>query len=299
VRTSRPRLHVVGAGAAGAALARALARSGWSVGDVVCRTAERAERRAALVGAGSPRSLDDVLAAPPGDDGPCLLLVAVPDRAIAAVAARLAEVRWPAGSVALHLSGCEEIASLAPLREAGVAVGGLHPLRSFVDAERDADTMTGTTFALEGDDRALAVAEDIARTLDGRPFRLQPGRRGAWHAGAAHACNHLVALVDQALDLMEDAGLDRDEARAALVPLLAGTVDNLARHPPGRALTGPIVRGDGAAVERHVAALEGLPADVRAAYEALASRALALAEEERDLAPELAARMRRALERRS
>jgi predicted short-subunit dehydrogenase-like oxidoreductase (DUF2520 family) len=225
-----------------------------------------------------------------------LLLVAVPDRVIEPLAVRLAARPWPAGSVALHLSGSVEVSALDALAAAGLATGGLHPLKSFVDPEHDAATLAGTILAIEGAPAALAAAGDLAARLGARPLRLPPGARPAWHAAATHACNHLVALLDQALDLMERAGLPRDEARAALLPLLTGTLGNLAAHPPGQALTGPVVRGDAGAVAAHLRALSGLAPDVGAAYRALATRAVTLARQQRGLDPAAAAAILRALQ---
>jgi len=295
-----PRLCIAGAGAAGTALARALAQSGWPLGEVACRTAARAQERCALIGGGTPVTLEHLAAAgatSASTDEPVLVILGVPDRFIAETARALAGRRWPAGSTALHLSGSVEIASLAPLREAGLSIGGLHPLRSFVDPERDSRALGGIVAALEGDAAALALGERIAERLGMRAFRLAPGARPAWHAAASHACNHLVALLDQALDLMQGAGLPRDEARAVLLPLMSGTLDNLAQHAPADALTGPIVRGDLPAVERHLHALGSAAPDIRAAYVALARRALQLATSGRELDKRAAAALHDVLDR--
>ena len=117
----------------------------------------------------------------------------------------------------------------------------------------------------------------------------------AWHAGATHASNHLVALVDQALDLLQHAGLDRDTGRAALLPLLSSTVENLREHQPGQALTGPVVRGDADVVARHLEALKETSPELASAYKALARRALDLARRERNLDDLLAKQIESAL----
>ncbi len=294
------RLFVAGAGAAGTTLALALVRHGhgaWTPAEIACRTHARAQSRRDLIGSGEAVTLE-ALADPrrPSGPGPALLLIAVPDRAIGPVAEQLAARPWPDTCVALHLSGSVEIEALAPLARARLSIGGLHPLKSFVDPDRDADGLAGTVMALEGDAEALAEGRRIAAALVARPFELAPGRRAAWHAGAAHACNHFVALVDQALDLLELAGLPRDAGRAALVPLLAGTLEHLADLPPAQALTGPVVRGDLQAVERHLKVLADEPADVNAAYRALARRATELAAAQRGLPDDVAAALRRTLE---
>ncbi len=285
-------VHIAGAGAAGTAVGRALLEAGHALGAIASRTAERAAERCALLGAGRPWTLDALADAdrPLDADGPALLLVAVPDRHLAVTADALARRRWPDASVALHLSGSAPVDVLATLRAQGCAVGGLHPLKSFVDPP-DARPLADIVCAVEGDEPAAVVAETLAADAGGRPFRIAPGGRAAWHAGAAHACNHLVALVDQALDLLERAGLDRDAGRTALLPLLSGTVENLRRHPPGGALTGPVVRGDADVVARHLEALASAAPDVDRAYRALARRALRLAREHRGLPGELADRI--------
>jgi predicted short-subunit dehydrogenase-like oxidoreductase (DUF2520 family) len=287
-------VHIAGAGAAGTSVGRALRLAGRPLGLVACRSLERAVQRCQHLGGGSPTTLDQLAGDP---DGPrCLLLVAVPDRAIEPTATALAQRPWPEASLALHLSGSVSVEALAPLRDAGFSVGSMHPLKSFVDEQAATDApLRDIACALEGDALALAEAQALAAAVGARPFVLQPGGRAAWHAGAAHACNHLVALVDQALDLLERAGLDRDAGRAALLPLLSGTVENLRGHTPGQALTGPVVRGDADVVTRHLGAMSGASPDVEAAYRALARRALDLARTERDLDETLAARIEAAL----
>ena len=96
----------------------------------------------------------------------------------------------------------------------------------------------------------------------------------------SHLADHLIAQTD-----WDIVGLCRWRS-----PL-----DNLRAHAPGNALTGPVVRGDEAAVRRHVQALEGLPADVAAAYRALASRAVHLAQSQRGLPASTAASILRDL----
>lgn len=271
-------LVLVGAGAAGATLGRGLVAAGWTVREVVCRTRERAVARCALVGAGIPSDVAALVAASrePGR-GPALLLVAVSDDALAEVARALSAGRWAAGSVALHLSGALEVDALAPLRAAGVAIGALHPLASLVDPARDVTRLRGAACALDGDDAARLLGERVASDLGARPLWLRPGTRSAWHAGATHAANHLVALVDQALDLIEAAGVARDDGRAALLPLLRGVLEHLADRAPSAALTGPVRRGDADTLARHSEALADAPSDVGRTYALLAARALLLA----------------------
>jgi predicted short-subunit dehydrogenase-like oxidoreductase (DUF2520 family) len=75
-------------------------------------------------------------------------------------------------------------------------------------------------------------------------------------------------------DLLRSAGLSGADAWAALVPLVRGTLDNLARHSPLEVLTGPVVRGDAATVSRHLDGLAGIELEL---YRRLGVAALDLA----------------------
>jgi predicted short-subunit dehydrogenase-like oxidoreductase (DUF2520 family) len=97
---------------------------------------------------------------------------------------------------------------------------------------------------------------------------------------------HTTALFAQAERMLGACGFAEEEARAALRPLLAGAVANLAARPPEAAITGPMARGDHATVAAHLAALDALEPALATTYRALAVEALALSR--RGLAPEAA-----------
>ena len=69
------------------------------------------------------------------------------------------------------------------------------------------------------------------------------------------ASNYLVAASGAAVELFEAAGVP--DARSAMRPLQAATLDNVARLGPRDALTGPAVRGDAGTIDRNLAAVSG------------------------------------------
>jgi len=270
----RPSVAVVGAGRVGGALARLLAGRGYAITDVVSRTAAGARAGAAFVGGGRPASLRSLrrIAAD-------VILVSVPDDAIAAVADRLASLGPPAGAVALHTSGARDAAELAPLRAAGAAVGSMHPLQSFPTPELALRLVEGSVFALEGDPAAIEVGVRIARDLGGRPVLLRPGAKALYHGAAVLASGGVTALLDMSLGALVRAGLSREEALRALMPLVQGTVSNVSRVDTAGALTGPFERGDEGTIARNRAALADLDARVAAVYDLLGERGRELSRE--------------------
>lgn len=205
-----------------------------------------------------------------------LVLIATPDDTIHDVAAELASAHAVlAGQVVLHLSGLLDRDALHPLAPTGAGLGSFHPLQSVADAGTAPARLRGAYAGLEGDERALAAGEDLAAALGMHPIRLAPGTKPAYHAGAVIASNYLVALAALAEELAREAGVPPLDAARLYLPLMRGTVANLALGP-AVALTGPIRRGDAATIRRHLIALD---AEQRAVYRALGLVALRLARE--------------------
>ena len=101
--------------------------------------------------------------------------------------------------------------------------------------------------------RALAAAAARSPpTLGMRPVHVADEDRAAYHAAASIASNFLVTLEGAAERLAATAGV---AARGARRRSSARRVENWAAHGAGRALTGPIARGDEATVARQRAAV--------------------------------------------
>ena len=187
-----------------------------------------------------------------------LVVLCVPDEAIAAVAAAIAPGPWVA-----HTSGATGLAALAPHTRRL----SLHPLQTFTRA-RGAEQLDGAFAAITAESpAALAVAHELAALLGLEPFLLVDTDRAAYHAGAAIASNYLVTLQRAASLLLASAGAPPE----ALVPLLRGTIDN------GFELTGPIARGDWTTVERHLEAIRERTPALEPLYRVLADATVALA----------------------
>ena len=183
---------------------------------------------------------------------PELVLLCVPDRAIAEVAAET-----PLGPWVAHVSGATPLDALDP----HVRRFGLHPLQSF-SKELGPEQLDGAWGAVTGEsDEARAVGWWLAETLGLRPFELADEARAAYHAGAAMASNYLVTLRAAAGSLLEAAGAPPE----ALDPLIRGVVDTRFE------LTGPIARGDWETVERHLAVIRAERPELEELYLVLAA----------------------------
>jgi predicted short-subunit dehydrogenase-like oxidoreductase (DUF2520 family) len=181
-----------------------------------------------------------------------LVILCVPDRAIAEVAAGIEAGPWVA-----HVSGGTPLSALAPHERRF----SLHPLQTFT-LDRGPEQLDGAWAAVTGEtDEAVATAKWLATTLGLQPFVLADERRTLYHAGAAIASNYLVTLRVAAGALFEASAVPPE----ALEPLMRRVIDN------GFQLTGPIERGDWETVERHRAAIAEAAPDLLPAYDALAT----------------------------
>jgi predicted short-subunit dehydrogenase-like oxidoreductase (DUF2520 family) len=204
-----------------------------------------------------------------------ILVLAVPDQALAEVAYDLAASGTaPSGCAALHLSGALSNDVLLPLQRSGYAIGSLHPLQSIADPWGSGERLMGAAFAVAGEPGAIAAGRRLALALGGHVLVVPPKLRAVYHTAATVASNYVVALISFAVRLLSEVGIGEAEAVAAILPLVRGTLTNLEDLGVAAALTGPIARGDVDTVRLHLARLS---AEDRVLYCALGKETLRLA----------------------
>lgn len=276
----RPGVAIIGAGRAGGSLAVLLAASGWPLTAVWSRRPGRSRTVAGRVQATagfrpSAPSRPEAAAAGAG-----VILLAVPDDALAQLAGSLADAGPPArATVALHLSGAAPLEVLSRLRQQGVHTGGLHPLAVFPLERPPMDLLDGAGFAVGGDPVAVRLARRLARSVGGLPYRIPAAGRPAYHLAASLVANDTLALFAAAMEQAISAGLRPATARRALAHLLAGVAGALDASPPGRVLTGPVARGDAETVRRHLGTARRGDPGVRKVHVLLSRMLLRMARE--------------------
>ncbi len=187
-----------------------------------------------------------------------IVLLCVPDRAVADVAASIPPGPWVA-----HVSGATPLAALAPHGRRF----GVHPLQTFTRG-RGPEQLDGAWAAVTAEDEEGRDAGFwLAETLGLRPFGLAEESRTLYHAGAVFVSNYLVTLHRAAALLFESAGAPPE----ALEPLMRRTIDNHFE------LTGPVSRGDWATVDAHRAAIHAERPELDDLYETLAGATVDLA----------------------
>lgn len=261
-------LGVVGAGRVGAVLAAALARAGHRVVAAAGVSAASRARVARLLPGAAHLPADEVARAATD-----LLILAVPDDALAGVVAGLAMTgALSPGQVVAHTSGAHGLSVLAPAVVRGARPLALHPAMTFTGTAADLERLPGTSFGVTAPAELRPFATRLVAELGGAVEWVAQADRVLYHAALAHGANHLVTLVNEAADRLRDAGVA--EPAKVLSPLLHAALDN-ALALGDTALTGPVSRGDAGTVAGHLDRLAATAPDSVPAYLALARRTAA------------------------
>ncbi|ASK66801.1 oxidoreductase [Brachybacterium avium] len=271
-----PRLGigVIGAGRVGAVLGAALRAEGHAITGAYAVSDASRDRAAALLPGVPLLGVAELV------ERSEMLLLAVPDDQLAPLAAGIAATGMaPGGQLVVHTSGRYGTEVLAPLARQGSATLALHPAMTFTGTRSDLARLIGCPMGITAPPDLLPIAAALAVELGGEAVVIAEGDRPLYHAGLAHAANHLVVLVDQAREALSRLGIE--DPGSYLRPLLEAALDESLRHG-AKALTGPVVRGDAGTVQSHLDALADLDAtgtpgehgDVADTYRVLALAAL-------------------------
>ncbi|MET0798037.1 MAG: DUF2520 domain-containing protein [Rhodococcus sp. (in: high G+C Gram-positive bacteria)] len=277
---ARLTVGIVSAGRVGTAVGAALERAGHIVGACSAVSAASVARAAKRLPDSEILPAADVAARSE------LLILAVPDDQLADLVKGLAATHAvKPGTLVAHTSGANGISILAPLTELGALPLAIHPAMTFTGHDEDTARLSSACFGITAaDDIGYAIAQSLVLEIGGEPVRVREENRALYHAALAHGSNHLVTLVVDAVEALR-ASLQGDEllgqqlidgdpggvAERVLQPLLSAALDNALRRGPS-ALTGPVARGDAAAVETHLRVLTDLDPEIAAGYRAMSLR---------------------------
>ncbi|HEY3995771.1 MAG TPA: DUF2520 domain-containing protein [Mycobacterium sp.] len=280
LRPARLKVGVISAGRVGTALGVALERADHVV--VACSAISHSSRQRAQ------RWLPDTLVATPPDVAAAaeLLVLAVPDAELAGLVSGLAATSAvQSGTIVAHTSGANGVGILAPLAQDGCIPLAIHPAMTFTGSDEDISRLPDTCFGITAaDEVGYAIAQSLVLEMGGEPFCVREDARELYHAALAHAGNHIVTVLADALEALRAAlrgaellgqqSIDEQPggiAERIVGPLARAALENTLQRGQA-ALTGPVARGDAAAVAGHLAALTGVDPQLAHAYRVNALR---------------------------
>ena len=262
----KPSFAIVGCGKVGTALAIFLTRAGYRPAGFASKSLSSAKHAADIV-------FFDHFSDVPWDitRHADVVFITTPDSAIKDTCDTISRHNGFAdNAVVMHCSGALASSVLSSAKTCGAWIGSMHPLQSFATVDHKTNPFQGIIVSLEGEAPAVSIAKTIAADLGGRVVTLLTEAKTLYHASAVVASNYLVTLLDLAVRLIEEAGVNRQDAFNLLKPLIEGTLSNIGKVGVQKALTGPIARGDIKTVEKHIEEIGFKRPELLALYKMLA-----------------------------
>jgi predicted short-subunit dehydrogenase-like oxidoreductase (DUF2520 family) len=244
----KPSFAIVGCGKVGTALGIFLTRAGYPSAGFASKSIS------------SARHVADIVHSDHFSDVPWditrhadVVFITTPDSAIKDTCNTISQnTGFADNAFVMHCSGALASSVLSSAKTCGAWIGSMHPLQSFAAAGQKTNPFQGISVSLEGEGPAVNIAKTIVTDLGGTVVTILTEAKTLYHASAVVASNYLVTLLDLAIRLIEEAGINRKDAFNLLKPLIEGTLSNIGKVGVQKALTGPIARGDIKTVEKHI-----------------------------------------------
>lgn len=245
------RMSFIGAGKVGTALGLYLQRSGFHIEGYYSKSESSTQRAAGLTQSKVIKSMAELVVSSD------FIWITVNDDGLEEIDEQLAGVEeLTKQHIIAHTSGAYPASILKNLKEKGCDIFSIHPLQAFKELEVSVEALKSTTFAIEGKSKGLDQIKGIFEKTHNPYFILEEKAKTLYHVGACMLSNYLVTLMDSGFNLLEQAGLRREEIFSAVEPLIMGTLENIKMKDPRNALTGPLARGDVKTILRHIQAIE-------------------------------------------
>lgn len=261
------RIGFIGAGKVGFSLGKYFAVNGIEVTGYISQNQKSAEAAAEFTGTRCYESIEDLVR-----DSEVIFLT-VPDGAVASVWERVREIPI-AEKVICHCSGVLSSEIFSDISKAGAFGYSIHPFLAVNDKLHSYKELSKALITIEGDSEKKDELRALFVGLGNQVLVLEAREKIRYHAAAVMASNLVLGLAETAMEELTVCGFSKEQARAALAPLMLGNVNHLLEDGIEQALTGPVERSDTGTVEAHMEVLQG---DNLKIYRSLSKKALSIA----------------------
>ncbi len=112
-------------------------------------------------------------------------------------------------SIVAHCSGALPSSILKPAQISNnCEIASLHPLQTFPDVDSAIKNLLGTYCFYEGSEQSLSKIKCLIEDLKLNPVLIDEAAKTLYHTAAAMACNYFTALMDAALEVGQQAGIE-------------------------------------------------------------------------------------------
>lgn len=178
--------------------------------------------------------------------------------------------------VICHFSGSLSSDVFSGVEKKRAHACSIHPIYAFSDKNTSYQQLNEVYFTIEGDDVAVARMTGILESMGNRVIRIKPQMKAQYHAAASMVSNHVLGVIHNGMELMQECGFSKEDAYQALAPLIMNNVAAACKHGCTESLTGPVERNDVKTVDRHLDVLHGISKDI---YQSIGQELVIMAEE--------------------
>lgn len=133
----------------------------------------------------------------------------------------------------------------------------IHPLFAVSDRLTSYKELSNAYFTIEGHSKYFEQMKDFFASMGNQIEAIEPDKKILYHTAAAVCSNQVIALAQQASDLLMKCGLSEQFSVHALLPLLLGNAQHIVDGGCVASLTGPVERNDVGTVTKHLSVLDG------------------------------------------
>jgi predicted short-subunit dehydrogenase-like oxidoreductase (DUF2520 family) len=216
VKQGRLTIGVLGKETAGIAMAQALSHAGHQVVAISGGDVDTDERIEVLLPLAKKVSDQEILALAD------LVLLAVPSSQIETVVLDLADF-WRAGQLVVHLAAEHDHEILAGAIAKGSIPLAISPAMRFTGTSLDINRMKESFFAVSAPVVALPIAEALVIEMGAEPIVIASEARASYAEAIAVASNFSAMIVNQAVGLLEQAGVSNPAL--VIAPVIESAVD--------------------------------------------------------------------------
>ena len=216
MKQGRLSVGVLGTEPAGIAMAQALATAGHMVVAVSQAPLDNEDALEVLLPSAKKLSDEKIIEVAE------LVLLAVPAAEIAATVSKLSDC-WRAGQLVVHLAAefDHEILNQAVVK--GAIPLAIHPAMRFTGTSLDLNRMKESFFAVSAPAVALPIAQALVIEMGAEPIVIDSKARASYAEAIEVASNFSAMIVNQAIGLLEQAGVENPAL--VIAPVIESAVD--------------------------------------------------------------------------
>ena len=216
MKQGRLSVGVIGTEPAGIAMAQALATAGHMVVAVNEAPLENDDALEVLLPSAKKLSDEKIIEVAE------LVLLAVPAAEIAATVSKLSD-SWRAGQLVVHLAPEFDHEILSEAVTKGAIPLAIHPAMRFTGTSLDLNRMKESFFAVSAPAVALPIAQALVIEMGAEPIVIESKARASYAEAIEVASNFSAMIVNQAIGLLEQAGVENPAL--VIAPVIESAVD--------------------------------------------------------------------------